>query len=198
MVRPADDTDAATMALWGADVAAKASSCGHTVQPDLQGSLATRPQVDLALSQCDVFFFFGHGRKARLLSGTVNLVDSVNVGNAAKQVIVAMACWSADTLGPDAQQRGVRGYLGFDERFAFLTGDPDRQFGPATVKCCHELLQGQTLGQAASTLERELDTVFDYYSTGQGSTGPNAALGWLAAYWDKQHVKRIGPPSVTI
>jgi hypothetical protein len=90
-------------------------------------------------------------------------------------------------LGRHAVASGVESYIGFDERFLWLTGDPDRQFAPAMLSGVNVLLGGSDANTCVAKLQTEYHDIVDYYSTGTGVSSPNATLGFLAAYWNATH-----------
>lgn len=104
---------------------------GVSVGGDLASGTATRNAVDAELPQHEATFFFGHGTATKLLGAGADLVDAANVGYAAGHAILAIACSSADTLGPIAIQNNVEAYLGFTRKLTWVSGDPDGQFEPA-------------------------------------------------------------------
>jgi hypothetical protein len=106
LVRPATNVAGAELAAWGGTLGAEIKRSAHFLRADLVGGAATRPAVERELSTSRCTIFFGHGLRARLEGYGGDVVDALNVGKAANNVIVAIACWSAHTLGPQALTAG--------------------------------------------------------------------------------------------
>jgi hypothetical protein len=198
LVRPANDPAAVELASWSSwlipDIAA--SSHSHS---DLHGSAVTRAAVEADMSASRVTLFFGHGFKSRLQGYTSDVLDLSNISKSWDRIVVAIACWSAVTLGPAAISAGADAYLGFDEAMVWLTGDPDKRFGPAATSGVRKMItSGSDIAACATTMKSEFDSVFAFYKTGAGSGSPNAVLGWLAADWDKQRLTQLGTSTTTI
>lgn len=191
VVRPANDSAAKTLAGMAAPLNSIIPGSGHTVR-DLFHSAADRPTVEKALASCRAILFLGHGRKSRLQGATTDLIDTANVVKAKGRIIVAIACWSAHTLGPYAIANGIEAYLGFDDMLGCLKGDPDNQFGPACISGIELMLNGKDIGDALATMLKKFDDVFDYYRNGAGKASSDAVLGWLLADWNKKHCKLLG------
>ena len=198
LIRPASDAYAAELARWCASLKADITAAGHTISHDLAGSSATRTAVDTAMPGMRCVVFFGHGSYTELLGGSGALVDTANVANARNAILAAIACSSAKVLGLDAVSQGVEAYLGFSEKFVWLSGDPDGQFAPAAKKGLLTLLSGSDAGQALADMAQAFDDVKNYYLTGAGRRTTNSTAGWLSAYWDSNHVTLIGPATTRL
>ena len=191
-IRPANDAAATTLANMAIPLKAKISTSSHTLSADLTGTGATRGAVDVQLAACRAICFFGHGLKSRLQGSSTDLIDSFNVSLASGSIVIAFACWSAHTLGPGAISAGVEAYLGFDEQFGCLAGDPDGEFGAAAISGMEVMLKGNDVGAALREMEKKFDDAFDFYKTGAGAGRSNSVLGWLLANWDKRHLALHG------
>ena len=197
-VRPSNDAAATTLANMANQLVSNIPS-GHALH-DLTGTSATRTAVETELSACRLIVFWGHGMKSRLQGASTDLVDLSNVSQAQGHLIIAIACWSADTLGSTATtSSGVDAYLGFNEQFGCLAGDPDGEFGAAVVKGIEEIIvKGNDMSATLATMQRRFDDVFAYYKTGKGSGTSDSVLGWLLADWDKTHARLTGNVSSTL
>jgi len=199
LVRPANDAVAIELSAWAAGVKKlAASSSGTSVGVDLASGAATRAAVDLELPNHEATFFCGHGTPTKLRGAGIDLVDAANVGLAAKRGILAIACSSADTLGPAAIQNNVKAYLGFTKKLTWVTGDPDGQFEPAICAGARQLINGGDMRSAHQEMQVELDKVVAYYHSGAGRTSPNAGLGFVSAFWDFSHLAMHGNGSYTL
>jgi hypothetical protein len=47
-------------------------------------------------------------------------------------------------------------------------------------------------------METALKNVVDYYHPGAGKSSPNAAIGFLAAFWDLRHLALHGNSAYTL
>jgi len=196
LIRPANNAAAVELANWGSSLARDIASSSHSLRKDIYSVAATRAAVEKELGPSRATLFFGHGRKSRLEGYSSDVIDSSNVGKAAGNILIAIACWSAAKLGPDAFSAGVEAYLGFDEQFVWLSGDPEHQFEPAALSGIREMLNsGADIAVCATTTQTEFDSVFAFYKTGAGSARPNAIVGWLAAAWDRDHLVVLGKGS---
>jgi hypothetical protein len=198
LVRPANDAVALELSGWCVNKKASVLSNGHVIANDLHASAATRSAVTSALSGSRCVLFFGHGKDAELLGSGGALVDAANIGSASGAIVVAIACLSSKVLGPNAVHAGVDGYLGFSERLVWVSRDPDGQFEPTVTAGIDELLSGNNLGDAEAAMQRELNSVVQFYLNGAGQSPPNRALGWLSAFWDAQHVRLDGNAGATL
>ena len=174
------------------------SGSPHGLASHLVGSIATRPAVDASLGGCDVFLFFGHGTKGRLQGSGTDLVDALNVGSLSGTVVVAIACWSAVKLGPDAISAGAKAYLGFDDLVAFLPSDPDDEFGDSFTAGIRSMLTGADAASALGDMRKRLDLAFDFYRKGAGAGRTDSVIGWLCANWDKSRLTLLGNGAATL
>jgi len=197
IIRPANDPAATTLANMAALLNTIVAASTHSLV-DLYGSAATRAAVEAQLSANRVIVFFGHGLKSRLQGMSTDLIDSTNVSKASGQIIIAIACWSAHTLAVQAVQQGIDAYLGFDEQFGCLRGDPDGQFGSAAIACIESILTGNDMAVAFSDMQQRFDSVFEFYKTGKGSGQTDSVLGWLLANWNKNHMRLHGNARATL
>jgi hypothetical protein len=190
LVRPANDPVAIELSNWAATLSKSSLPVAITV--DLASAAATRAAVDAELPKHELLVFFGHGTPNRLLGASVDLVDSMNVGLVANFSILAVACSSADSLGPIALSKRVQTYLGFKKRLVWITGDPDFKFGPAFCSGPEEMMNHNKMSDALQKMKDELQSVFDFYYSGPGRTSPNGPIGFLTASWDRQHLDLLG------
>ena len=198
LIRPASDAFAAELSVWCSNLKPHITGAGHSIQHDLSGTSATRTAVDSAIPGMRCVVFFGHGSYTELLGANGALVDTANVAKAKNSILVAIACSSAKVLGLDATNQGADVYLGFSEKFVWISGDPDGQFEPAAKKGLLTLLARGDAGQALTAMAQAFDDVKNYYLNGAGKGSTNSTAGWLSAYWDSNHVTLIGPTSTTL
>jgi hypothetical protein len=77
----------------------------------------TREDIESRLPSAHNLFYFGHGFPSAL--GNPPLIDASNVGQV-DGMVVAIACHSAETLGPVAVNAGTRSYVGFIRRLPIV------------------------------------------------------------------------------
>lgn len=70
----------------------------------------TREEVEEHLTGADMVLFFGHGSDTAL--GNPAVIDMSNV-HLTTGILVAVACWSANRLGPEAMSSGAAAFVGF-------------------------------------------------------------------------------------
>jgi hypothetical protein len=191
LVRPANNAVAIELSTWGATLNSFSGSRA-TIGADLPSAAATRAAVDSSLPQHNGLFFFGHGTPTKLLGASSDLLDVNNVSLASGGAIVAIACSSADTLGPAAIKSGVEAYIGFTKKLTWISGDPDRKFQPAICSGAETLMQGGSMKDAVGAMQKALSQVENYYHSGAGRTSPDAAIGFLSAFWDRSYLKSLG------
>ena len=196
-MRPANDPAAATLANMASSLTSTISSNGHSLS-DLSNAGATRTAVEAELRASRLIIFFGHGLKSKLQGAATDLVDLSNVSLASGNIIVAIACWSAHTLAGQAIAGGVEAYLGFDEQFGCLAGDPDGEFGAAVAEGLEELINGNDMQTTLGSMQQRFDDAFHFYKTGSGSGRSDSVLGWLLANWNKIHARLDGNVGTTL
>jgi hypothetical protein len=88
----------------------------------------------------------------------------------------------------------VLAYLGFRDRFVWVSRDPDDGcFEEAIDSGVYLLIMNYgTAEDAVEAIHRSLGEIVEYYLNGKGRKSPNRAIGWLAAYWDQQHIELHG------
>jgi hypothetical protein len=197
LIRPANDAAALELSNWCAALIPTIQA-NHSIAHDLYAGAATRTSVDTALKGVRCILFFGHGKDAELLGASGALVDTVNAGFAQGAILIAIACSSAKVLGPDAVHHGVSAYLGFKDRFVWISRDPDHQFEAAATAGISRLLASDEIGAALGEMQAYFRSAVLYYLNGTGRTSPNRAIGWLAAFWDLQHLELQGTDSARL
>lgn len=190
-IRPASDAVAIELSAWCAALLPTIRH-KHNLIIDLCASAVTRRAAGNAMHGANCVLFFGHGTPSSLVGAQFPaLIDNLNIGNASGALFIAIACSSASVLGLDAIQQKVESYLGFNGLLAWICGDPDNQFQPATTCGIEKLIHGATIGEAEKEMYIEFGNVVTYYQ-GLGNSKPNHTLGWLTAFWNQQHLKIHG------
>lgn len=80
----------------------------------------TRREVEEQLASADTVLFFGHGSDMAL--GNPAVIDMTNI-HLATGIVVAVACWSASRLGPEAKSSGVDAFVGFCDEIHIVESD---------------------------------------------------------------------------
>lgn len=199
IIRPANDVGALELSSWWAILLPEIARPNHRVRNDLYASAATRTRTGEGLKGVRCVVFFGHGTETELLGAQyAALVDTLNIGNAAGAIVVAIACSSASVLGFDAVSRGVECYLGFNAPFLWISRDPEIQFQPAATRGILRLIRGGTTGGALEEMMAAFGDVVDYYLNGEGKGRSNSTIGWLAAFWNQKHLQLHGSSSASL
>jgi hypothetical protein len=196
LIHPANDAAALELSNWCTRIIPHLNE-GLAVKTLYAGS-ANRASIPPALLNAHCVLFYGHGGDAELLGASGPIIDTENVGLAKGAILVAVACSSAKVLGPTAVSQGLRAYLGFRDRFVWVSRDPEGCFEAAINAGVHRVVRGDTMEEAVTTMRDGLGDVVEYYLNGQGRKSPNRALGWLAAFWDQQHLELHGRGSVSL
>ncbi|MGO9974740.1 MAG: hypothetical protein ACLP01_18440 [Solirubrobacteraceae bacterium] len=202
-VRPADDAAAAEIGAWGDDVRRIALAAKATVIDRVGSANTRRVDVDQVLiKSADHVLWFGHGRDDALVANSVPVVDVANIGYLQDGVLIAIACDSANRLGPDAVRiYGVRTFLGFDDHL----GWPAQAPGPmrdAVVQGLDCLFSQQhDLDYAANQLRRELVGArleYEINGANYGLSAGEATTAWLFAKSNAASVRMYGDGSATL
>ena len=80
----------------------------------------TREEVEEQLAGADTVLFFGHGSDTTL--GNPAVIDMTNI-HLATGIVVAVACWSANGLGPEAKNSGAHAFVGFCDEIHIVESD---------------------------------------------------------------------------
>ncbi len=150
-VGPGTDQVEQVLEIVGKQVAAAVPPSTQTQQfwqaddPDKSG-------VEAALAVQPHLLYFGHG--GRDVLGDPVLVDFRNIGLLSGRIVLAMACNSADTLGPEAvNNQAVAAYLGFTLEIFVPVGSGTWSLTPWYVAGT-QLVTGASVGQVASDTRR--------------------------------------------
>jgi hypothetical protein len=186
-----------TFSGWADHTKKKITSPTHTLQKDYQYSSPTPPTsltADVAAS--NIIIFYGHGSWSKLLVRDASGTDHVwfeskatapTLGPAAfkGKTLVALACETGDTFGPDAQTAGASGFLGFDEALVVIDTAtvPSTHFQDAIVSGADEILNGKSTTDAARRMKDLFKDTHDFFKTGGGRTDPNAVFARIYASW---------------
>jgi hypothetical protein len=130
----------------------------------------TRGAVDteLAAAPGSDLLYFGHGQRAQL-GAPIALVDGVNVAYLQGSVVLAMACSSAERLGPDAVQNGVRTWIGFTRPVLLPLGA-----GSAALAPWHAAPLAALGGASAAAVVKQTQDEFGRVADQMLAAGPSA------------------------
>lgn len=179
VIRPEGDTTERTLSLWADLVLPPGGLPNVNVVTDLQGPVqATSAAASAALRMADVTLYFGHAHRTSL--GVPVIIDGSSIANARRRVVIAIACLSADTLGPDAVAvHRVTEYLGFSEPLFVYDVGPAVS-GAEIAKHLAECLKGTiTLSQARADIIADLQTLERLYCSGALSRRADATMIWM-------------------
>jgi hypothetical protein len=199
-IRPADDSASVQVAAWGQVVRQRITRAAVC---DLTAGEVSRSSVDSELARHPRhLFWFGHGRPDELIASNTAMIDSGNVGELVGGVVVAIACYSAVTLGWEAVARGgPASYLGFDDQFGFPANAPLPMAHAITegLRCFYE--GGHEIGCAADRLVRELDRArIEYQENGAawGLSAGDSMTAWLFAKSNRFSLRLFGSSGTTL
>jgi hypothetical protein len=166
VIVPMDDAQARVAGQYGRQVAAR-----FPRSTDIQiVDALSRAAIDRLLAHGGHVLYFGHGERDALVSrrlrwlpwGTQRLCDDKNLP-AEGRVVIAIACWSADTLGRNLTEgNGVEAYLGWPDRFAWPSGSPEPTW-EAVTNAIEILAQGGTVESCGNELRAGLHKAHDHY-----------------------------------
>lgn len=155
----------------------------------------SRDAVEQRLSEHRHVLYFGHGEldalviPKRFLRSRRALVDASNLPTAPGRIVIAVACWSGDGLGPAVTDGRspvpVSAYIGWRDEVSWPTDWPD-PIGDAVVEGVSALLDGGTVGECAAAIAAAFDEAHESYRTAASNGVPadRAALGKMCAtYW---------------
>ncbi|PXX06373.1 hypothetical protein [Mycolicibacterium moriokaense] len=198
-VRPADDSAAGQIATLGQAIRLLATAFTTT---DLYGLQANRVNVDVELPNATSLFYFGHGSPAELVANGAALVDQQNVGSLGGGIVVAIACYAAIILGPQAVQTpSVEAFLGFDDEFGFPLLAPAPMAMGVIDGLRGLLTQGDDIGSAADELRQGFARAkVDYKTNGSnyGLSRSDARTAWLYAKSNQHSVCLYGDTSAKL
>lgn len=207
IIRPEGDATEQAMSGWAAHVHGALATAGspHTLCVDLRGPAASPlstsgPAISSALKRGRLTVYLGHGIWNALGGGAGGvLIDVTNVGDAAGNIIAAIACQSAWGLGSNAVgQPGVAAYLGFDEDLGWHSSAANDFGGAALSGPAAMIAAGITSDQAAQRMRDEFNLIVQTYRYGKLKNAQDATLIWLLAAWDRDHVALYGSGSETV
>jgi hypothetical protein len=198
--RPADDSAAIQVAVWGQAVRQRA---GRFKTDDLSGSGATRMNVDSQLAAgFRHLFWFGHGTEKELIANGKALVDLKNVANLKGGMLVAIACYAGVTLGKVAGTTpGLRVFLGFDDELGFPASAVLPMMLAVTRGLSCMFQKGHDISCAAQNLRKQFDVArLDYKNNGAryGLSAGDARTAWLFAKSNRYSVVTFGDDTTTL
>ena len=178
---------------------------------DLEGDLASRVDLWLALDGKDPAFFtgVGHGSPTQF-AGQYDALGRpdimLDLGNAdwmAGRVVYLLSCLTAKELGPKIIEEGAISYVGYVADFYWVVMNPNRPggdpyargFGSATAAVVLTLLRGGDVGQAYN---RSIETFDKYIEYWRNSEDPYAreVIKWLI--WDRDATIALGDLQATV
>lgn len=168
---------------------------------DCAGKNATRPTVDRLVADANHVLWFGHGVGGALVADQA-LIDLGNVGSLAGGVLVATACESAISLGPQAViTHGVERFLGFDDKIGWPVPapGPTRDAFVGGLSCL--FMQGHGIQCAAEQLKRNFHkarAVYEMRGPQLGLLPSDAQTAWLFAKSNAGSVRCLGDGAATL
>lgn len=203
VITPSDNDSSREVGRWGATLASHHTAEAMLLKP------RNRSEVEAALRAQEHVLYFGHGERnalvipGRLFRRRVVLIDALNV-RSTDRIVVAVACWAADGLGPDVTdpRNGppIRAFVGWRDDVSIPFGYPD-PIRDAILAALELLFAGQTVRDVVEEMTRHLDTAHDTYRNNGRSMGLSAEAVQFAKaealYW-KQRVAVLGDQLASI
>jgi hypothetical protein len=179
VLRPSTDAVEKTLAAW-VDAVFPAGTILPGVAVLTLGNGTSAAAAQAACQGSDVVLYYGHGDETSL--GDPVLVDDTTITCAQGATVIAIACLSGETLGPDSVATGsVSAYLGFTEPLFVYIAD-DHVIGDEIADCIKAYLQGSiALPTLRDDMESELKVIERRYHTGYYATSADAMLIWMGA-----------------
>jgi hypothetical protein len=182
VIRPNGDAVEGTLSVWVDLLLPPGIGLpGVNVVTDLSSpTTATAAATQAACGTGDVILYFGHGSEDSL--GDPKLVDTTTIASASGRTVVAIACLSAETLGPDAvSSHNIKAYLGFSEPLFVYNASP-ALFGFEIARRLASYLAGvTTLSQAQNGMAADLQVIEALYHTGASADHIDAPMIWMGA-----------------
>jgi hypothetical protein len=198
LIHPANDATALELSTWCSRIISYLENGEGLSVTNLYAGLARRDNVTAALVNAYGVLFYGHGSDAELFGSSGPIIDIQNVGLAKGTIMMAIACSSAKILGPIAVRQGLTAYIGFRDRFVWVSRDPEGCFEAAINAGVSVVTRGGPVEKAVTAMRGAFAETVEYYLSGEGRASPNRAIGWLAAFWDGQHIEWHGQGSATL
>lgn len=198
-----------------------------TVQ-DVSGTGATRSNVAAALkSSAECLIYYGHAELDYLPAQddiAPPVIDTSNDHLLTGMIVCAVACSSANVLGPHAVKKGVRTYIGYTEIWSVVTGGPEYWFEMANNVIVFHLLHPHlhlartalpfsyyyldpyqlawpsvtTCGEALMRAMDLYSQAITYYKHGPGRDHPRGFLAAAHLTWARDHLILHGDPSAML
>ena len=178
---------------------------------DLEGDLATRVDLRLALDEKDPAFFVacGHGSPTQLAGqyDALGIPDiMLDLGNAdwmAGRVVYLLSCSTGKELGPKIIEVGGAAYMGYNENFYWVVKNPNkpgwdlyaRGFGSAVAAVVLTLLRGGDVTQAYNHSIETFDKYIEYWRKSNDPYG-REIVKWLL--WDRDATVALGDVQATV
>jgi len=206
---PEHDTETLYLSQWASEAVLEATERGCEVK-ELDGADATRANLEKFLKkQRPPFLFFnGHGNDDAIFGHQdEDLVKAgVNEGILRDKIVYALACMSAAKLGPAAIAAGTKAYIGYEERFAFVTSknhecEPDEDklaniFKEASNEVPAALFKGATTKAAFERSQRKHTDLIRRHSTSDALPEWKDIRFWL--FWNMKAQRLLGDPDATM
>jgi hypothetical protein len=187
MITPNDDALSRVAGKYGRAIVEQFSADAKPLIVDV----LSRSAIDRQLANGSHVLYFGHGERDALVSrryrwwpwSSQQLCDEHNLPSPGR-IVIAIACWSADTLGPKlVEENMIEAYVGWPDRFSWPESCPEPVWD-AVTSACAVLAQGGTLDNFVSELQRGLYTAHNYL---------REELSWnpFAAMWTFYNAGRI-------
>jgi len=176
VVTPRDDPSSRECGRWADTLKQK-----HTSTLDML-TTRSRALVDNDLASHQHVFYFGHGETHHLIvpGGLIRkravLLEEDNLRGTTDRIVVAIACWSGDGLGPAVvtadprKPEEVRAYVGWLDDVSWPDEWPD-PIGDAVVAALDAFCAGGDVAQLVNDLKQRLSDAHDEYRQNGAARG---------------------------
>lgn len=150
-----------------------------------------------------LFIFYGHGNDTMMIGQ--DRKPAIDLGNAhllKGWVVYAMACNTANILGPAVINAGGLAYIGFSRHFEFIPYT-NRVFGQCVNNVAKEIMNGRCLGDALKLARGKFDYhIKKYKRKYNGTDGTELRKTFRKTYelliHDKSCLTLLGDPKITL
>lgn len=198
VLTPNDDTTSQTAGSWGAKLAS-AYSLSLLVT-------TSRSKVDAEIVRHEHMLYFGHGTVDALVATPKMFrtqIDLVDAANTCGGVTVAVACLSADSLGPTTTSRPstADAFLGWRNKMSWPPKAPE-PIGDAIYDGLEVLMTGGTIGDTQTELQLQFDVAHERYGNDGpaifGLTSGEVQLAQMQATYWKDRMRLSGNSSARL
>ena len=165
----------------------------------LKREKANRKEFETFLKKksIDLVLLCGHGACDKIAGNNEVILDTDNDNLLNGRIVHALSCQSAKKLGPDAMQKGAKGYVGYKENFIAFFDDSKKSTEPLrdeTLSLFLEpaltapkvLLKGGTPEEAVISAKKAYNKSIREAINSDIQSDADQFIGWL--FWDRDNL----------